>query len=415
MSKTLKYLITGLLSLPALVSCDVLEPFIEILLEPAEPSYLNIGGRTLVEAFDTSLTFDISCDIGFTAELEGGDWASITTVERNQDKTGGSVNIRFPYNTAEEERVCTLVVKSGSAVTKKEFKQFGISDFFSPRSVVLPDTDRTSLSFSPPRPWTARISKGEDWFTIYDTSGLAGKTEIYITPKGPNENVGPREGCIVVTIDGNDLEVIVTQGQKDVIYAGSEEAYSFDWKGGELSFNTRFNIDYDVQLSEDWIHHVSTKALNQAGESFLIDEHPGEEPRTAVINFVGKANTQIRARVSVTQTGLDNVLRQSTPGLYGIEGNSYLLGSDGWNHSSRVQRPDGTFDYRLMNPESLSVFSVTDLNPSAEIGDECFIHILRKDKADISMVVEYPATLIGADDGLLWFKNSKETYFIIQK
>lgn len=415
MSNTFKHLITGLLCIPVLVSCDTLEPFFETLFEPSEPSVLKIDGRTLSDAFDTALTFDISCDISFTAELEGGEWATITSTERNKDKTGGSVAIRFDYNTSEDPRTCTLVVKAGSEVTKKEFKQFGISNFFSPRSINLYGTDMAILEFNTPKSWTAKIVKGQDWFNINDSSGQTGKAFIHFIAKDANENVGPRDGLIVVTIDGKDLEVPVTQVQKDVIYAGDAPEYTLDWHGGELQILARFNVDYNVSVAADWIHHISTKALNEDVELFTIDEHPGEETRSVSIFFTGKDNHNVSASVSITQTGLDNVLRHSTPGLYGIEGGTFLLGSGGWNHSSRVSRSDGTIDYRLMNPSSLSVLTVSDIKTSAEVGDECYIHIVRKDKTDITAVVEYPAVLIGSSEELLWFKNSKDTYFIIQK
>ena len=416
MTRIAKYLITGLLALPALVSCEMLEPFLEVMFEPAEPSYLSIDGRTLCDAFDTSFTFDISCDISFSAEIQSATWAAITSAERNSDRTGGTVSLRFQPNLAEDARTGEIVIRAGSKVERKEFKQFGIADFFSPRSISLNAiTPSVTLTFTSPKPWTAKISEGQDWFSIGSTSGTAGKAEILVRPLDENENTGSREGSIIISIDGNDFTIPVTQGQKDAIHPEADGYYTVDWKGGELALGVLFNIDYDVQVSESWIHHVSTKSLSEATEMFIVDENPGETSRSAVITFTGKGKAGVKANATVEQSGLDNVLRQNVPGMYGIDGESFLLGTGGWNHSGLVTGKDGSIEYRLMNPESLSVISVTGIKPPLETGNEYSAHVVRRVKKNVILLEDYPVTLLGESDGMLWFKNSKETYFIIQK
>ena len=414
MTNRFRSFLTGLLLLPVLASCDVLEPFIETLLEPKEPTYLKIDGRTLCEAFDTALTFDISCDISFTAEISGADWATITSAERNSDKTGGSVKLRFAFNTSEEPRAGEIVIKAGSSEVRKEFKQYGIADFFDPRNIELEGASGKKLTFTTPKPWTAKITEGKDWFIINPGSGTEGKAEIAVNPFDANENIGSRSGKIVVTIEGNNFEINVFQGQQDVIYALAPDHVA-DWRGGELSIPAEFNVPYDVIVSADWVHHISTKALNKAEEVFLIDEHPGEERRTADIVFAGKEDPDVKTTVTIAQDGLDNVLRQNTPGIYGVGGNSYILGADGWNHSSRSSHKDGSLIYRLMNPGDLSAIIVSGIDPSLEPGDEGSVHVIRKDKADVTLVEDYPVTLLGADGPLVWLKHSKDTYFIIQR
>ena len=417
MKNTARYLLAGLVLLPAFASCEVLEPVfdpvINALFPPKEPTVFKVDGKTLAGAMNTGLTFDVDCDISFTAQLENTEWATVASVDLKKDKTGGSVKLSFPANTAEDSRAGTLVLKSGSKEIRKEFKQFGLTDFFSPRQIDLSVVNQASLSFESTKPWTARITSGEDWFGIDKDSGVPGMATIIFQSKTINVDVGPREGAVEITIDGNRLNVPVIQGQTDFIFAGADIELEYD--RCEIAVPTSFNVPYDIAVSADWIHHISTKAPYEATEMFLVDENPGENIRTCVITFTGKDNSEAVTKLTVAQKGLENVFRHNTPGLYGINGANYLFGEGGWNHRARAKRKDGSLVYRFMNPAELSIFTVSGIDPEAQAGTVCQLHVVRRDKADVTMITDYEATVAGSDDTLIRLKVSGDTFFIIQK
>ena len=399
-------LLLPILLLPLLASCDKKEE------QQKEPTLLQISGNGTCSAVEKTLTFTVQCDFKWTATLEDADWAKIDKQTATAD--GGSVAVRFTANHEAGNRSGVLVVTSGSKSIRKTFTQNGLDQFFSPKEIHLAGMAKATLTFDSPSAWTASVAEGADWIDLQTTRGDAGAAQVSIAAKDPNENVGDRSGSLTITIDGENYPVPVVQSQKDIILADNTQV-AFDYKGGDFLVLTQSNVSYSITCSADWVQHVQTKALNEAQEYFSVAANQGTSERTATIRFAPTKGDAPAVTVSVVQSGMDPVLTVTTPGLYGIDGKNYVYGSDGWNLSSCVTAADGSFEYRLISRKSLSVIAVTGVDTAAEEGSACQLKIRGVQKDNKILIKDYNATVLGADEELIWLKQSASTYFVIQK
>ena len=121
-------------------------------------------------------------------------------------------------------------------------------------------------------------------------------------------------------------------------------------------------------------------------------------------------SADVSLTVTVTQGGKDPILNITQPGVYGVGGMDYALGTDGWNQLARKQEADGTLRFRLLNAVSLSAVTLSGIREEAS----CKLHALLQSRERTLLEEDYPASLIYTKDGVGWFKVSDQTFFIVQ-
>lgn len=381
---------------------------------PSEPTVFYVSGETTVTALDTLLNISVSSDARWTVTMQEGDWLTMTSPQNGKGKLDGVVTFRFDFNKADGPREATVLFQSGSRSVLKTVTQQGFGTFFDPAQVALAGTSPSKLSFTSPYTWAATVAEGGDWFQIDRNSGNPGAVTINVTAKDPNENVGSRSGKIAIAL-GKDLvfSIPVVQSQKDIVLSDKAQV-NLEFEDTEFSVFTQSNVQYSIETSADWIHHTSTKALNEATEYFTVDENPGAETRSAKVSF--KAEGLSPVSVTVNQKGCDPVLRINVPGLYGINGTElYVLGAGGWNQSSRVTAADGSFEYRMLNAGALKVLRVTGIDRNAAAGASASVSIVMMTKDNKTLDKSLNVTVLRNTDDMMWLKNSANTYLIIQK
>ncbi|MBR5064508.1 MAG: BACON domain-containing protein, partial [Bacteroidales bacterium] len=172
----------------------------------------------------------------------------------------------------------------------------------------------------------------------------------------------------------------------------------------------RYNVDYEISVPAKWIRRVTTKApLYEKEETFLLEENEDPEARTGTISFTSSGHPDASLTVTVSQGGKDPILKNTKPGLYGLDGMNYVLGADGWNQNSRKKEADGSLRFRLLNAQSLSVATLSGIREEAS----CNLHALLQSRDKTLLDNDYPASLIYTKDGLGWFKVNDQTFFII--
>lgn len=361
-------------------------------------------------ALATSIDVNVKCDLHWTLELEDSSWGSVTTTLVSEG-SGGTCTVNLGVNKADDARENTLILKAGKGELRKTFTQQGMATFFSPREIHLKGLQEASVSFSAPSDWTA--SAQEDWIVLGTTSGSKGSVQLKVSAKDANENVGGREGKVTVTVNGNSADFLVTQDQTDVILSNDTEV-SIEADGGSFSVRTRYNVDYDIKISESWITHVSTKApLNQSVETFNVEPHYIDEIRTATITFSGGEAKPVV--LTVQQQGQDAILSVTTQGFYGINGVDYVMDTDGWNQSSIYGYSTGQIRYRLFQPETLTVAELSGMKmlPLLNEGDAINLKFKLVSKGYTLLNQDYTGVLLRAKDNTAWIKVSDTTYFVL--
>lgn len=407
-------LLLPFLLIPALAACDKKEEQHEDdPREQTEPTILEVYGRTSCWVVGEELTLDVKCDAKWSASLEGADWLSVKSQTQLTDDMGELV-LQVGTNRNATDRSATIVVKSGSKSVSHTLEQQGLDRLFTPKEIYLTGTAESTLSFYAPLKWTATVAEGQEWLEVKTPEGKTGQAKVLVAAKDPNENVGDRSGSLTVTIGTEAFSVPVKQNQTDVLLADNTEI-SCKYKGGEFRIITQSNVNYKVDIDVNWIHHVETKALNEATECFTVDANGTTSERRASLRFTPKEGMAKSVAVTVVQKGKDPFLFFTMPGFYNIDGQSYTHGSKGWNLSSSVQLADGTAEYRLLNANGLSVLCVRGFDPDAEEESTANLSVVGWVKANKFLIRNYDVTVLGADEEILWLKTSGTTGFIIQK
>lgn len=111
----------------------------------------------------------------------------------------------------------------------------------------------------------------------------------------------------------------------------------------------------------------------------------------------------------------DPIVSVTAPGLYGVDGNNYVLGEGGWNQASFRTGVDGSIRWRLLHAGNLSAITLTGLKADAVAGNTFTLHINLSTKGVPSLTVTCQATLLEEKNGTWWYKVSDNTYFIVKK
>lgn len=381
-----------------------------------EPKILQVSGATECGPFDTAATLLVECDLRWQVTLQEGDWVTIEAPAKLKANGNAQLKLGFSHNRSDSERSAVLLIKAGRGTERVTVTQKGMKGFFSQEEFVLRQTAPSLLEFYSPGLWSVGLAEDSDWISLSGRlSGGAGAVSVVVAANDPNENVGSRSGGISVTVCGDSFVLPVMQPQTDALLL-DVDAVQINFRAGEFSVPVRSNIEFDIAPSADWIRHLpATRALNESVETFAVDENPDTQSRSASVLFTSKADPSLQAVLTVEQKGGDPILRQTIPGLYGIDDGTIMLGYDGWTMSSRVKKVNGSFEYRLLNSSILTVYKVGGVNPAAEPGTSCTVQIVRQTQDEQSFLGTYAATVLERAEGLIWLKVSDDTYFIVQQ
>lgn len=185
-----------------------------------------------------------------------------------------------------------------------------------------------------------------------------------------------------------------------------------------ISFSLQCDLKWTAALEDDsWGELIVQSRSEGIGGSLLFktDANLGEDARTNIL-VIKAGKGEIRREITQDGIGADaRILQVSTPGLYGIGGNNYTFGNDGWNHASFGTEADGSIRWRLVNAGTLSVLTLTGPKADAQQGDNLTLHVSLNEKGTRTLIENYSATLLYEKDGTWWYKVREDTYFIIKK
>lgn len=121
-----------------------------------------------------------------------------------------------------------------------------------------------------------------------------------------NDGYDDRQAKIVIRAAGKQAVVNITQMQKDAIIL-AKNRYEFDNNGGELALEVQTNVDFGVEIADeykDWIKQIPlTKGLETKTLNFRIMPNASYDGRTGFIRIVNsESKLQKSIRISQGQT-----------------------------------------------------------------------------------------------------------------
>lgn len=201
-----------------------------------------------------------------------------------------------------------LLLFSGCA-DKEEPAQITISEssieYFQDRMDFSSEGGSQVIKFSTNKNWEISVSEsgmGVDWCTVSPKSGVTG--DVMLTISVP-ENTTYDERSVILKITAGDSseKLRVSQKQNDAILLSST-LYEVPMEGGEIQLQVRSNVNYQVEIPEQyrgWIHQGnSTRSLESKDLIFTIDNNLDYDKRQGEIIISDGNITEV---VKVYQAG----------------------------------------------------------------------------------------------------------------
>ena len=146
-----------------------------------------------------------------------------------------------------------------------------------------------------------------DWIKKVETKALTADKIIFAV--AANTDYDNREGKIVFTSKENSLmqEVTVFQSENEAIII-SKKDHIISSEGGEIRLEIQSNIDFVVsESSVDWLHEVTTKALQTHTIKYQVDKNETYDSRSTQLT-VTNVKTGKQEIVNITQTPKDAII-----------------------------------------------------------------------------------------------------------
>ncbi len=132
--------------------------------------------------------------------------------------------------------------------------------------------------------WTTEKGSAS-WVQIAPENGKAGSSTINIT--ATNEANDTRTAEIIIRCNNTSKTVSFTQVSRDILVA-AEKNYNIDAEGGDINIKFGHNVNFEIDIEDDWIVLKKTRAYMEEDLNFTIKPNPVTDPREGRIIFKSK-------------------------------------------------------------------------------------------------------------------------------
>ncbi|MBO4761642.1 MAG: hypothetical protein J5520_07800 [Bacteroidales bacterium] len=325
------------------------------------------------------------------------------------DVEGGTITLTSEFNYGKSEKTDSLTITASDVIKTIPVKQLPLSSILSSSEVYLNGTNPSELKISSVHPWTISYAQGLDWLSVSQTEGLSAAS-VSLQARSEFIDVGSRTGTIYVKLNGKNVPVYVTQGQKDVVYLSGDDKVYVESVNSELKIGTRTNVSYEVEIGEDaksWLEYVPRpKALNEYSETFKVANNDSFDERTGTVTF--KYGDDIRQTVTVVQRGLDLILKESVPGMYFPTGNTlYKAGTVQMRRSYSGNNVTFSFLY----PNEVKAVEFAGLTKNLSVGDKVSLKVTERTEASATSET-YDVVVLKAENNFLWLKDGDYKFIV---
>lgn len=358
----------------AVISCEK---------QQTEPTFFRVSETSVSLPVDGgSRDVGVSCDFSWSASPKSGSWLKSSSTVLEGD--AGTITITAGFNDSAESRSDTVIVKSGSSVSRIAVTQAGMNSLLSQTAVTIADKGKVAFVLEALDDWTAEpvlTKSSASWFEISPSSGKKGSQLISVLPLEQNLNIGDRTGYAKITMGGRNLYVTVTQKQTDAILLSSDKV-EISNKESSFEVEVRTNVNCTASIGDecrDWLSVESTRALDSRTVVFHALANTSESVRKGTVVFSGNG---VSETVEVWQAETDILVLDGSRIDIGPEGGAAgvdvrtnveysveLLDNPDWirlvtTRSQRVDRIDFVIDPNSGYSSRTATLRVKDLNSS---------------------------------------------------
>lgn len=149
---------------------------------------------------------------------------------------------------------------------------------------VAPAGESLTIRFTAAADWTVRVAGKADWLKISPTEGAAGMARVNVDVS-VNDSDSERTAVIELCCGGTAIKKITLSQEVFIPTFGlSGTTRSMSCLGGTFAVVVTADVDYDFEISVDWIKAAETKAGDDYKHVFVVNPNAGGE-RTGSITF----------------------------------------------------------------------------------------------------------------------------------
>ena len=258
------------------------------------------------EGGEVEIEVKANIDYDYTIEESAKSWVKYKTTRAMETST---LVFDISENTSIDKREAKITFKSGNLKEVVTIYQDG-TDYaiiISKDEYAVSDKGETiTVEIKSNVDVVVEIPSDVDW--VKESSSRAMSTNTYYFEISPNEDYNSRSTTIKFTNKENNLSesISITQAQKDAIVI-AKDSYSLNDEGGNIDIEVGHNVDFDIEISDNWITQTTTRAFETETLRFNITANTSEDSREGTIRFISK-DKSITQIVKVYQAQKDALI-----------------------------------------------------------------------------------------------------------
>lgn len=305
-------------------------------------------------------TVEVMANVAFEYTIDEKAAAWLTPVQ-TRALTATRLQFSVAANESSEKREGKIVIHSGElseTVTVYQEGEVPGLTLTQDEYTVGSEGEVISVELRSNVPYEMRLVDDVGWISEVATRSFSTYTRRFKVE--PNEGYDYRTARIAFFNRELSLAdtVTVTQVQKDAILIAQSE-YAVEAAGGSLDFAVNANVDFQVELSAEWIKRsASTRGLVEVPLSFTVEANPGTGEREA---FIILRAGQVEQSIRVLQAGqTPSVLRLThTNLLFSVplfSGAGFSGGNIAWGDGKEeAYRSEAKHTYVNEGPHTVSI------------------------------------------------------------
>ena len=238
------------------------------------------GGEVAIEV-------KANIDFEYVIDDDAKEWISY---EGTRALKTSKLAFKIAENDDIEKREGQIFIKNGELVEAVTIYQDGAEPSIvisKNEYVVSSDGETISVEVKSNVDVAIELTAEADW--ISENTSRATSTNTYRFDISPNESYDQRSAEIKFTNKENNLSEVVrvTQTQKNALVV-AKDSYTVDSEGDQIQIEIGHNVDFDIEIANDWITKVDTRAFVTETLVFNIAKHTGYDNREGTIVFKSK-------------------------------------------------------------------------------------------------------------------------------
>jgi hypothetical protein len=257
-----------------------------LTVDPLNRDVSNAAGQT---------TFSVTSNISWTVS-ESVSWLSVSPTSGSDD---GPLTVTYDENTSTSERVGTISVSGGGITRNVNVTQSGAAAILTVDPLIR-DVSNTAgqTTFSVTSNVSWMVSEGVDWLSVTPMSG-SGNGTLNVDFEENKEPEG-REGVITISGGGIERHVSINQMAAPMLTV-SPTICSISSGSCDTILVVKSNIDWSVEIDEDWVSVSPTSGSGNDDLQVHIEENSEVTPRSALFKISGSG---LSVDVEIEQDGV---------------------------------------------------------------------------------------------------------------